>query len=151
MLFYEYYVLRVDLEDVVPRVWRRVVVSPFAKLGGLHRVIAAAMGWDESLPHRFILCGDLRDRVRPGEILDAKRERNWRLDTALYPDNYFFYVTGNAGEWRHRVTYERPISMPADWRYPRCMGGDGACPPGTKQPFTVASANHRIWKAVPKR
>jgi hypothetical protein len=52
MLFYEYYVLRVDLEDVVPRVWRRVVVSPFAKLGGLHRVIAAAMGWDESLPRQ---------------------------------------------------------------------------------------------------
>jgi|ERR1700722_5707625 len=124
MLLHEVYVLRVDLEATIPRVWRHIVVSPFAKLGGLHRVIAAAMGWDENLPHHFVLCGDLRDRVSAGEILDSKRERNWRLDSA---------------------------SMPADWRYPRCLGGDGACPPGAKKPFTVASANRRIWKAVPKR
>jgi Plasmid pRiA4b ORF-3-like protein len=151
MLSYEYYVLRVDLEATIPRVWRLIVVSPFAKLGGLHHVLAAAMGWDDGLPHHFVLGGDIHRRVRPGEILDAKRERNWRLDSAFYPDDHFFYVTGRSDEWRHRVTYERPIAIPADWRCPRCMGGDGACLPGAKKPFTVASANRRIWKAVPKR
>lgn len=151
MLFNEVYVLRIDLEATIPRVWRQIVVSPFAKLGGLHRVIAAAMGWDEGLPHHFVLRGDIYRRVLPGEILDAKRERNWRLDSAFYPDRHFFYTIGNSSEWRHRVTDEGTVGIPADWRFPRCMGGDGTCPPGAKKPFTIASANRRIWKAVPKR
>jgi hypothetical protein len=38
--------LVIALEVEVPRVWRGVHVSSFAKLGGLHRVIQGVMEWD---------------------------------------------------------------------------------------------------------
>lgn len=37
--------LLVTLERVDMPVWPRILVSSSAKLGGLHRVIRAAMGW----------------------------------------------------------------------------------------------------------
>jgi hypothetical protein len=148
--YLEFVRLLVSLEGQDPAVWRVVLVSPFTKLGGLHRVIQAAMGWDERWPHHFILCGDLRDRVEPGEILDAKRERNWRLDSAWYPDHMFFYVTGPQLEWRHRVVEDGYVAAPAEWRYPRCIGGERACPPGSRKPFSVAIANRRIWRVSPR-
>ena len=142
--------LIVELDVEVPRIWRRLLVSPFTKLAGLHRVLQAALGWDPNWPHRFILRGDIYKRVEPGEALDARRERNWRLDSAWYPDHYFFYATGPQYEWRFRITEEAYIDAPVEWRYPRCVGGEGACPPGSGKAFTIASANRRIWKASPK-
>ena len=148
--FVEVAQLAIELELEVPHVWRRFLVSPFTKLGGLHRLIQGAMGWDPDWPHHFVLCGDIYDRVEPGEALEAKREGNWRLDTAFYPDDFFFYATGPDYEWRHRIVHESYVGAPAEWRYPRCAGGEGASLLDGKA-FTVASANRRIWKASPKR
>jgi hypothetical protein len=141
----------IELEGQWTPVWRRILVSPFTKLAGLHRIAAAAMGWDPQRPHHFILRGDIYERVAPGEALDAKRERNWRLDSAGYPDHFFFYAVGSQYEWRHRITTEAYIDGPAELRYPRCVAGGGVCPSGTGKPFSVASVNHRIWRASPKR
>lgn len=98
--------LLIVLERAEPPVWRRVQVSAFTKLGGLHRIIQGVMGWDDRLPHRFILAGDIYERVAPGEALDPTRERNWRLDSAFYPDKLFWYAYGRQDEWRHRVIRE---------------------------------------------
>jgi len=81
--------LLIVLERWDPPIWRRVHVSAFTKLGGLHRVLQGVMGWDNRLPHRFILAGDIYKRVAPGEALDSKRELNWRLDSAFYPEESF--------------------------------------------------------------
>ncbi|MFY9718075.1 MAG: hypothetical protein WAK16_00395 [Candidatus Cybelea sp.] len=142
--------LLIDLDGQNPPVWRRILVSAFTKLGGLHRIVQASMGWDPNLPHRFVLCGDIYKRVAPGEALDPKRERNWRLDSACYPDDFFFYECGSNYEWRHRVLRENYVDGEQHWRYPRCVGGGGVCPPGTGKPFTVGAANRRIWSASPK-
>jgi hypothetical protein len=40
--------LRIELEEVRPRVWRRVEVPVTIRLDRLHRVIQAAMGWENS-------------------------------------------------------------------------------------------------------
>ena len=143
--------LLIELEGQHPPVWRRVLVSAFTKLGGLHRVVQAAMGWDGSLPHRFVLGGDLLHRVAPGEALDPKRERNWRLDSATYPHDFFFYVCGPLYEWRIRITREDYVEGETNWRYPRCVGGGGTCPPGTGKPFSIGAVNRRIWRVAPKR
>ena len=38
-------VLRIELEDIEPLIWRRVPVPASMNLKALHRVIQAAMGW----------------------------------------------------------------------------------------------------------
>jgi hypothetical protein len=138
--------LLIVLERGEPPVWRRVQVSAFTKLGGLHRIIQGVMGWDDCLPHRFILAGDIYERVAPGEALDPTRERNWRLDTAFYPDKSFWYAYGRQDEWRHRIIREAYVEREPRWRYPRCVGGDGACPPEVGKAFDVGAVNRRLWR-----
>jgi hypothetical protein len=139
--------LLIVLERTDPPVWRRVQVSAFTKLGGLHRVIQAVMGWDGSGPHRFILQGDIYERVAPGEALDAQREQNWRLDSAFYPGDWFSYAYGAPDEWLHRIVREEYIDGFLNWRYPRCVAGKGASPPGNTQPFDVGRVNRHLWRA----
>jgi Plasmid pRiA4b ORF-3-like protein len=131
-------------------IWRRVHLSFFTKLGGLHRVVQAVMGWDDRLPHRFILAGDIYDRAAHGEALDAGRERNWRLDSALYPDKIFWYVYGADDKWRHRIVMEEYLEREPRWRYPRCIGGAGASPPNAREPFNLGAVNRRLWRALRK-
>jgi|GEM_PF-6723305 len=143
--------LLIVLEPEDRAVWRRVHVSAFAKLGGLHRVIRTVMGWDDRLPHRFILSGDIYERIAPGESLDPTRERNWRLDSAFYPDGVFWYAYGAQGEWRHRIIREEYVEGRPHWRYPRCVGGSGAFPPEEGKAFDIGVANRRLWRALRKR
>jgi Plasmid pRiA4b ORF-3-like protein len=109
------------------------------------------MDWDDRVPHRFILAGDILRRVAPGEALDAKRERNWRLDSAFYPDKTFWYCYGRADDWRLRIELEDYVDGEPLWRYPRCVGGEGASPPRLGGTFSVASANRRLWRSLKRR
>ena len=140
--------LFLELADTRPVIWRRVQVSFFSKLAGLHKVIQAVFNWDDSLPHRFVLAGDIYDRVAPGEPLDAKRERNWRLDSALYPDHMFEYVYGEQPTARIRIRLDDYSGRVVTWRYPRCVGGAGNPPPDQDKPFDLGSTNRRLWRRV---
>ncbi len=143
--------LLIVLEWEDPPVWRRVHVPALTQLGGLHRVIQGVMGWDNRLPHRFILAGDIYKRVAPGEALDPKRERHWRLDSAFYPGEMFWYAYGVRDEWQHRIIREEYLESNPHWRYPRCVGGCGTCPPDVGKAFNMSAVNRRLWRALPKR
>ena len=45
--------LEVTLRDTKPPVWRRLLVPGETTLGGLHRAIQAAMGWEDYHLHTF--------------------------------------------------------------------------------------------------
>ena len=47
-------ILRIELEDIDPLIWRRVAVRTSMNLKAVHRVIQAAMGWS------IITCGSSR-------------------------------------------------------------------------------------------
>ena len=47
------YVLHVQLDEVEPPIWRRVVVDEATKLPKLSRILEAAMGWDGYHLHHF--------------------------------------------------------------------------------------------------
>jgi hypothetical protein len=143
--------LLIVLEREDRPVWRRVHVSAFTQLGGLHRIIQGVMGWGNRLPHRFILAGDIYKRVAPGEALDPKRERHWRLDSAFYPGDEFRYAYGAQDEWRHRIIREKYLDGNPHWRYPRCVAGDGACPPDIGKTFELGAVNRRLWRSLGKR
>ena len=155
------------LEDVFPAVTREVEVGISTKLGGLHRVIQAVMGWQNLQDHRFILKGDIYERVPANSMLDPGRERNWRLDSAFYPAKFFYYQYGLDGNgWLLRIIERDVVGASRSVRYPRCIAGEGTSPPdeicgpnayrrylqnelshSKHNRFSIVSANRRIDKA----
>ena len=55
--------VRITLEDVVPTVWRRLLVPGAVRLAKLHRIFQAAMEWTDSHLHAFTM-GDQRYGMR---------------------------------------------------------------------------------------
>ena len=47
------YQLHIELRDLKPAIWRRVLVPQSVTLAKLHQVIQIAMGWTSSLLHEF--------------------------------------------------------------------------------------------------
>jgi hypothetical protein len=67
--------LRIPLEEVVPTVWRRLLVPGGVRLAKLHDMFQAAMGWTNSHLHSFTI-GDqlygMHVEDWPEEELDEK-------------------------------------------------------------------------------
>jgi hypothetical protein len=49
--------LKVTLKDVRPPVWRRLLVEDTMSFGRLHVAVQAAMGWENSHLHLFLVVG----------------------------------------------------------------------------------------------
>jgi Plasmid pRiA4b ORF-3-like protein len=49
--------LRVELLEIAPVIWRRIIVPESITLPRLHRVLQASLGWTNSHLHEFIING----------------------------------------------------------------------------------------------
>jgi hypothetical protein len=47
--------LRVELKDVQPPLWRRLLVPENVTLTKLHLILQAAMGWYDCHPHEYVV------------------------------------------------------------------------------------------------
>ncbi|WP_242097733.1 plasmid pRiA4b ORF-3 family protein [Sphingomonas sp. CROZ-RG-20F-R02-07] len=115
--------LRVQLRDVKPTAWRRVVIPATIRLDRLHRVVQAAMGWEDAHLWSFHLHGvDYGPETGRNPSVPFAQFR-------LRPGERFTCVYDFGDWWEHEVRVE--AATPADARgfVPRCVGGNGTCPP----------------------
>ena len=124
--------LLITIEDIEPAIWRRVIVPEQFTLNGLHRVIQAAFGWEDSHLHRFeiehwtavlpdVVEWDppgrewseklLADGVDPAEVLMLSTppadERNIRLGyLAEWDIEEFEYLYDFGDDWKHHIRIE---------------------------------------------
>jgi hypothetical protein len=121
----------VDSDD--PVIWRRVLVPAASTLADLHAVIQAAMGWHNAHLHQFRI-GD-RCYGPNGTDLDLAPEDGIRLDQIITTDpapgthTVLDYLYDFGDDWKHQVSVETVTAADPGSRYPRCTGGQGACPP----------------------
>lgn len=133
--------LRVELLDVAPLVWRRVLVSNQWTLSSLHGYLQWVMGWTDTHAHEFEI-GD--GMVAPdwwieeiGHDRDARGYRDERrvsvaaVASQLGTRGEFEYRYDMGDGWRHRIVVESlPLIAEApDLRLPVCLAGENACPP----------------------
>src|ERR1700682_3961813 len=121
--------LKIELLDVVPTVWRRLIVPENIKLPKLHRAFQAALGWTNSHLHEFVIGGVWYSEPDPDsdEELQHVDQRNVVLQKALGIDaRCFDYVYDFGDDWHHVVLVEdqhmsvkRPASI-------RCDDGENA-------------------------
>ena len=133
--------LRIELCDIQPLIWRRIVVFNHWTLASLHHYVQWVMGWQDTHAHEF----------RWGAHIGAPdwwiREVAGDADTGAYRDELrvsvaaivadvghggaFEYVYDMGDDWCHRLVVE---SVPPAWtngelRLPSCTAGENACPP----------------------
>lgn len=125
--------LRVSLLDVVPLVWRSVMVPETITLPKLHVTLLWTMGWDGGHLHEFRFLGR-----RYGEP-----DREWDQEDDVVPEHRvtlakafagvtstFEYLYDFGDSWRHLVQVEDYVQVtPAGAKQVRCVAGANACPP----------------------
>lgn len=123
------YQIKITLKRSRPPIWRRIQVTGDTKLGKLHRILQAVMGWTDSHLHAF-RAGDMDygepDPEFPG---DMKNERNVRLDRIAGEGDTLIYEYDFGDGWEHELKVEKVMPAAPGTRYPLCLAGKRACPP----------------------
>lgn len=72
------YQIKVSLPNADPPIWRRIQIHRDSRLGKLHRILQAVMGWTDSHLHQFMAGDTACDVPAPDFPSDMKSERNVR-------------------------------------------------------------------------
>jgi hypothetical protein len=124
--------LKIELLDVAPTVWRRLLVPETIKLPKLHQVFQAALGWTNSHLHEFVIGGVRYSEPDPDfdDELEHADERGVLLHKALGIDaRCFDYVYDFGDDWHHVVLVEDQHVDAKPPKSIRCIDGENACPP----------------------
>jgi hypothetical protein len=130
-------VLEVHLQEVEPRVWRRIEVPETQSFYELHVAIQDAMGWDDAHLHEFRVAIPSRRPLRIGYPDDEWPEGRetvlgWSVPIAAHlaqPGARVLYVYDFGDGWHHDVRFVARATRGVDVEYPRCTAGERACPP----------------------
>ncbi len=122
--------IHVSLEEIEPKIWRRIEVPIGTSLYGLHKIIQAAMGWEESHLFQFETDHQMYGIPSPEwdrEMADARKEKlAFLVERGV---DRFGYVYDFGDNWQHVVTVE--VVEPGDPKqvYPHFIDGARRCPP----------------------
>jgi len=121
-------VLKIELADIRPPIWRRLVVPTALSLFDLHCVIQGAMGWTDTHLHMFAKGAARYMLPEDDEDDDYLDERRFTLaDLADRKGARFDYEYDFGDGWRHRIVVEDLRQAPGEVR-PHCTAGRRACP-----------------------
>ncbi len=119
--------LKVTLLGVRPPIWRRLLVPSDAPLARLHRILQAAMGWEDAHLHLFEV-----DGVRYGDVEDFPDplgdEDAFTVADAAAVTRDFRYEYDFGDGWEHDVRIGQRLATVGSGT-PRCLDGARACPP----------------------
>ncbi|WP_040948242.1 DUF6155 family protein [Gorillibacterium massiliense] len=126
------YICRIELNEIVPKIWREFQFHPEVTFHQLHKIIQTVMGWENYHLYEYHVNGqviglpdptfaDLEDR----EVVNARREN---VKKHFYDENTdFSYVYDFGDNWGHTVTLikiDASVSDPT----PLCLDGARSCP-----------------------
>ncbi|MBX3567842.1 MAG: plasmid pRiA4b ORF-3 family protein [Rhizobiaceae bacterium] len=129
------FLLNITLREVEPPVWRQIGVPGDFTLASLHTAIQGVMGWHTAHLHAFEIDGK-RYEERQDEDFDtgvpSLDEEEYRVEDVLAKGRSFTYTYDFADDWQHDIIVEDvELVEEADAGdlSPRCVDGEGACPP----------------------
>lgn len=121
--------LRVELEDVTPAVWRRILVPGSVRLDRLADMLIAAMGWSNSHLHCFEI-GDTRYGMQFDDYPEGEQDEASVTVLQVLRDTTFFSFEYDFGDgWTHLVNVEARLTSPVGLKAAVCLEGENACPP----------------------
>jgi hypothetical protein len=128
-----FYLIKIEMMEIEPAVWRRFVVPAEISLDRLHDVIQIVMGWKDSHLHEFNF-GKRRYVENIAEEFDDREtflEANVRLSANFTKKgDSCVYVYDFGESWVHRLTLENAnYKLREDDCEISCLEGERACPP----------------------
>ena len=128
------YELHVELEDIHPRIWRKILVPGSIKLPKLHDLLQLVMGWTDSHLHSFQFGEKTYSAAYPDldelDELDMLDEKKKSLESAMNGSlDEFIYVYDFGDNWRHLIQPRLIGKQNTEWLYPLCIAGERAAPP----------------------
>jgi len=122
--------LRIELEEVEPAVWRRLLVPGSFGLEKLHDIFQVAMGWSNSHLHSFSIGGESYGMLLEDDEDELyEDESNLTVLAALGGHDHFAYEYDFGDSWGHHVIVEETTSSRLGLKHAVCLGGENACPP----------------------
>ncbi len=125
--------IRIELEGIDPKVWRRVDVPRSSTLMDLHHIIQVTMGWDGAHLFEFHVGDKIYGEPFPDDGFEDRtvyKAKSIRLQTLLDRGfDRFLYVYDFGDDWRHEVIVEDIRDGEADTDYPSFIEGARRCPP----------------------
>ncbi len=130
------YRFKVSLLGIEPEIWRLVEVPETYTFWDLHVAIQDAMGWLDYHLHAFVPETLRGPNVGPIGIpegpTDDEYVAGWTVPIALHFANVgdaarYDYDFGDG--WSHEVRLVAIELRERGTKYPRCIGGERACPP----------------------
>jgi Plasmid pRiA4b ORF-3-like protein len=124
--------LRIELNDIDPVIWRRLLVPGSVSMAKLASMLIAAMGWTKFHLHEFKVGGvggasygiDFDDV--PEDQID---EKDVTVLEALSDAKHFTFEYDFGDSWKHEVVIEDFGWSYFGLKYAVCLDGDNACPP----------------------
>lgn len=123
------YQLRIELNDIRPKIWREVIVPESVSLVWLHEIIQEAMGWMDCHLHQFE-----HKRKRYAQPDEDEWEKS--IDEGTVALNQLLKKVGDqltytydfGDDWQHRVQLKK-ILPPDSKKIVHLLAAEGACPP----------------------
>jgi pRiA4b ORF-3-like protein len=124
------YLLKIQLNDIEPEIWRRFVVPASITLDRLHDIIQIVMGWADCHLHEFTI-GKKRYTEYPESREDGLESGNYRLgDLIKQKGRTFRYIYDFGDGWEHELTIVDNRYFNPELRTEiACLDGANACPP----------------------
>ena len=125
-----FYLLKIQLLDIEPAIWRRFVVPANITLDRLHDVIQIVMGWTDSHLHEFTI-GNKRYTEYPESKEDGLVCGRYRLEDLIKQIGRTFIYRYDFGDsWEHELVLEDSRYVNPELRTElACLEGERACPP----------------------
>jgi hypothetical protein len=127
------YQMKITLKSIRPPIWRRVVVPSHITFHQLHKVIQAAMGWEDYHLYEFEI-GNIIIDLPEDELFPSFREKYDAKKTKI---SQFFIEEGQkctytydfGDYWQHTILLEKTETSLTPLSHPTCLKGKRACPP----------------------
>ncbi|WP_320041189.1 plasmid pRiA4b ORF-3 family protein [uncultured Desulfobacter sp.] len=125
-----FYLLKIQLLDIEPAIWRRFVVPASITLDRFHDVIQIVMGWTDSHLHQFTI-GSKRYTEYPESKEEGLVCGRYRLGNLIKQKGRTFrYLYDFGDSWEHELVLEESRYFNPELRTElACFEGERACPP----------------------
>jgi hypothetical protein len=121
--------VRITIEDVVPTVWRGLLMPGAVSLAKMHRMFQTAVGWTDSHLHAFTM-GNQRYGIHFDDYPEDEIDENEvTVMRAVGEHRRFSYEYDFGDSWEHTVVVDEVTTSTRGLKFAVCIDGQNACPP----------------------